>query len=102
VRGEIGNGYTEQETVIDCGRSPQHNLEDKMTDENKQPKKQEPKFKEGDEVRLVNAWSQQFNDNGVKAVVKTIRHDADGEPVYFVDAERPPIPVQATEAELKI
>lgn len=73
-----------------------------MTDETKQSEKKTPKFKEGDEVRLVNQWSQQFGNDGVRAVVKSIRHDKDGEPIYFVDAERPPIPVQTTEAELKI
>ena len=63
--------------------------------------KKETKFKVGDKVRLVNEWSKQFGDNGVAAVVKQVRENADGSVVYFVDAERPPIPVQAIEAELK-
>ncbi len=66
------------------------------------PETKEPKFRQGDQVRLPNKWSRQFSNDGVCAVVKSIRHDKNGEPIYFVEAERPPIPVHATEAELKI
>jgi hypothetical protein len=59
------------------------------------------RFKVGDKVRLINEWSKQFGADGVAAVVAQVRENSDGSFVYFVLAKRPPIPVQAVEAEIK-
>lgn len=66
----------------------------------KAAKTKKAKYKKGETLVLKNAWSMQFGGEGLPALVKDVNVDKEGNPMYAVDVERPPLPVVAQESEL--
>lgn len=67
----------------------------------KQAIEKEAKYKPGQEIRLVNQWALKYGPDGLLAEVKEIRINKNGDLVYLVEAQRPPVPLTTLECDIR-
>lgn len=63
-------------------------------------KKRIPKYANGKEVVLKNKWALAQNPNGLSAKIVGTRNAPDGEVIYNIEAQRPPVPMSVLESDL--